>query len=481
MAINAVSSTGKILRASSSGWMSVALPQDPDAIDPAEPATASEIVYNSLTWTLSESATVGQYVTGDWWVYDPGGGITVQSVTPAPNAGVNGSMVNPVSGGQQGFHSSADGYNAELGVTFPLTLNGGDVLLSSVNADEDIQWDGTSIATSTHSFIREVGVLTCVSSIPAADAFRPGYCDRTQTEYTESQIVDANIPSADTTGVTAPSAGAFSTAAERFARGVSRPWMVFVDDWQGRESHPQLHQYNYLREIGSFLSELCCFVCSDYENKDGAIRGLIQLGIDMYYSGLNGDADGDYWVAPVIMAGHFLGDNTMRDCFLGSSMQCTPRDYADFYLMSDMTATTESAHVTPGETYSGHLVGFRNNLGVNREYEHLRPDEWGMASAGANEAWKDDVYRTGIDSHTVVGMALAAQLCGLQGEWGHDATFAYVQRWMIDADIAAEREILDTYYPGGLDYAPTSAMKSSGNAFVDSMFAAHWTEYVWPE
>src|SRR5690606_2419404 len=102
MTINAVNSTGKIIRATETGWVSVALPQEGDP-PPGEQTTASEITYFGVTWTLSSSATVGQYVTGDWWVYDPGGGITVQSVSPAPGSGVNGSMINPVSGGQQGF------------------------------------------------------------------------------------------------------------------------------------------------------------------------------------------------------------------------------------------------------------------------------------------------------------------------------------------------------------------------------------------
>jgi len=439
---------------------------------------ASSVQYFGVTWTFDTDYTVGQFIDGSWWVVDPGDGVTINSVSPAPSSGRNGSMVNPVSGGGQGFHSGANAYNAELSVSFPLSINAGDVLLSSVEKSDNTMWDGTTL-NSTHVFLKEVGVLTVLASPPPVDAFRPSYCDRTQTIYTISQIVADNIPSVSTAGITSPSAGNFASAAERLARGVSRPWMVFVPDWQSRNSHPQLHQNNYHREIGQYLSELCCFVCSDDPNKEAAVHGLIQLGIDHYHAGLNGQATGDFWVAPTIMAGHFLNDLAMKNCFINDVMQCVPRDCADFFLMSDMTATTQSAHIPTGEAYAGHLVGFRNNLALNREYEHLRPDEWVPLTANGDEAWKDDTYRTGTDSHTVVGMALAAQLCGLQSEWAHDATFAYVQRYMIDADVAAERGILDTYYPGGLDYPPTSATKTSRNAFVDSMFNTYWTEYVW--
>jgi hypothetical protein len=46
---------------------------------------------------------------------------------------------------------------------------------------------------------------------------------------------------------------------------------------------------------------------------------------------------------------------------------------------------------------------------------------------------------------------LAARILGLQEEWGHDATFAYVDRWMVE-DHGSDR---------------------SGSGFIDAMWAKY--------
>ena len=451
----------------------------------AQGTTASSVVYNGVTWTFDTDYTVGQFNDGSWWVIDPGTGVTVNSVSPAPSAGVNGSMLNPVSGGSQAFHTDADAYDAGLLVSFPVDLTANDALLSSVEydaLDDPDEWDGNDISGSTHVFVKEVGVLTVLSTAPPADAFRPGYCDPDKTIYTESDIVLANIPSIDTTGITAPSAGTFATAGERIARGCSRPWMLFCSNFSGRETHPTKHMKNYHQFVGEYLSELCCYVCTDYEDKDDAVNGLIQIGIDMYWAGITGSADSSFWITPIIMAGHFLNNSDMLksavtgDIGTDPDLYGTPRDYADFYFYEDRNDTTESSIVPAGQNYmnaavDGRYVFFRNNLAANRGYEHLHPTEWNLTADGATTAGTDRGYRIDQDSQQHIGMAVAAGICNLWDEWNHPATQAYIERWMEVEDFTAERTLVGSGSTGE---------SSSGNNFIDSMYTNHWVSYVNP-
>ena len=418
-----------------------------------------EITQYGITWTFSENVTAGQFVTGDWWILDEGSGVPLTTVFPAPGSGRNGSMLNPVSGGNHPFDNRVRAsYNEALGATFPLDLSAGDSLVSTISrGNETGDWASANIDSKVQ--VKTAAVLTVLDAIPPADAFRPAYTDRTHTIYRTSQIDYDSIPALDTTNITT------THNLDYYERGLERPWMVFVYEWPGRDVHPHQNMKGYHRYIGEFLSEASLMILTDLENKKTLIDRYVQLGIEYYYAGTTGLADSSYYVAPVIISGRFLGNSGMMNAFVNDNILATPRDYPDFYYYADRNDTTTSSIVPAGETWSGHTVFFRNNLAANRGYEHLHPSEWNLTVGGDSESQKDEDYRIGQDTHQHVGMVLAARILDLQTEWNHDPTFDMMDRWVNDADTTAEFNILSQYDSGAV-----KAVNSSRNDFIDAMW-----------
>jgi hypothetical protein len=144
-----------------------------------------------------------------------------------------------------------------------------------------------------------------------------------------------------------------------------------------------------------------------------------------------------------------MGNSTLLNAFLTPGlMRSVPRDYPDFFYWEDdwngagsidpgghNPSNYANISIPEGETYNGFTVFFRNNLGTNREYEHLTPAErtfYGL------DIGSDEAYRTGPDSFTHVSMALSALALDLVTEWNHDATFSYVDRWVFGEGESAE-------------------------------------------
>lgn len=412
---------------------------------PAPLATVTpvnSVTQYGITWTFADTELVGNFVTGDYFVVDDGD-VTVVSVSPEPGGGRNGSMLNPVVGSHHGFDDrTRDGYEPAYGVVFPLQVNGGDALLSSISrGSESGDWAGATIDDKAR--LNTVAVLTIVATVPPANAFRPSYVDRSQTIYTAAQINFSAIPTLDPANYTVERPMSY------YLRGIERPWILFLHEWPGRDIHPHQNMKGYQQRIGEYLSELSLAIMLDTPEREELIRRYVQLGIDYYQIGISGNGDGDYFVAPVIIAGKLLSDDAMLNAFINGVIQSVPRDYPDFYFYADRNDTTVSAIVPAGQTYTGYNVFFRNNLAANRGYEHLDPTEWHLTSKGQSEAQKDETYRNCCDSHPHVGMVLAARMCGLEQQWNHPATFEYIERWMI------------------------GEAQGSRSAFVDSVFL-HW-------
>ena len=443
----------------------------------------SSINKNGVIWTFSAPVTAGQYITGDWWVLDAGGGITVSSVSPTPiysgvdDSGRNGSMLNPSPGDDSPFDGRVRaGYDELLGITFPQAMVGGDALLSTESlSGETVNWAGASIQSKVR--VNKLEVLTVVSSEPPADALRPAYVDRTQTLYRASDIVGV-LPDIDTTSITLPSypASGLGTV-DYYVRGLTRPWVMFVPDFFGNDVHPAQNMNGYHREVSEFLSEAFTMLTTDISTTE-LQNAVTQLGIDYYHNALAVvQFDSSYWRSPILIAGYLLNNAGMLNGYTGSNLFTGSRDFPDFKYFADLNAPATSAFITSGETYSGFTVFFVNNTAANRSYEQLRPDEWTALTVNGQEAWKDDQYRITSDTYPHVGQVLAAQILGLTTNWDHAPTFDMMQRWMVDADPATDKALLDLYYGDEPTnpYTPQLAEKSSQSDFVDDMFAANWS------
>ncbi len=477
--------------------------------DIARPAKVSSIVRNDKTWSFTNPVYAVQYITGDWCLVDTGD-IEVSSVLPAQSVDVNGyvingSMKNPVPGGKQGMHQSQfdsginpitvddETWDAALTASFPIALTAKDSFLSATSrVSSDINnWRGA--VAGKDPILQSVDVLTCSEQAPTKTQLRPAVTDRTGKKYDSADINLDLLPSLDTTGFTFSNYtgwDGYDPGDNEFAyfeRGSSKLFPVWCNDFTGRNIHPMSHMEDYHEQVADFFSEAYLMLCTDFSNteKQQLAINLCQIGIDYYETGLqSASVDSSWWTTPIIVTGHLMGNSEMRNCFASGSMLKVSRDMLDFYYWADRIDSGDaypSAYITPGETYAGYKVYFRNNLALGREHEQLRPDEWTPITVSGDESWKDDNYRTTSDTAPHVGMILAEQAVGLQSYHNHPSTFEMMTRWMVDADPEADKAILDTYYNAPTDtYPPSLAVKSSRITFIDEMWTEHWDNYIWP-
>jgi hypothetical protein len=165
----------------------------------------SSVTKDGVTWTFSQAVPVGQFINGDYYVVGP---VTVTSISPQPQTASpykNGSVLNlPKADGFSGFDQRLnDGvdesgwFNPAHRVYTPISLKAGDTLVSSVSIGTIHTLPEFFGSSSEFNFspVTSVSILTVLSAEPPADAFRPSYCDRSQTIYRGNSIQRSDLPS----------------------------------------------------------------------------------------------------------------------------------------------------------------------------------------------------------------------------------------------------------------------------------------------
>jgi len=152
--------------------------------DSAEPREA--ITQYGITWTFVSPVQAGRFVTGDWWVLGP---VMIRSITPAPAAGRNGSVVNPPAGSHQGYDARIAGFDPSLRAQFPLGLNPGQSLVSTASVERiGERTPHTVRGQYCRGPLRTAVVLTCLKEAPPAGAFRPAYVGTWKELFTRSPL-----------------------------------------------------------------------------------------------------------------------------------------------------------------------------------------------------------------------------------------------------------------------------------------------------
>lgn len=457
--------------------------------------TVTSITWNGITWNFDGPVTSGVFITGDPWFVDNGAQIISQSPvavydfsgtagTP-DSTGRNGSVLNPVTGVNTPFDGRVrnNTYSASEGVTYPITMVAGDALVTTISktAGDLTDWSGNNIGSKVQ--LKTFGILTCLAATPDSDQFRPSPVDRTQTVYRESDIV-GSLPALSSAGAPLPVHAGFGTV-EYFTRGLERPWTHFGFDAFCRDINSADAQFSYHQQMGEFLSEACVMLCTDLATT--LLQNLIiQHGIDSFHVATdpNSFRKGDSstrCITPLI-TGQLLNNTAMLNINTPSLPFTSTRDSENFKFYADLPVNTPSIVVTPPLNWSGHLAQFTKGQNALDPYEQLDPlTEWlDLSDPGVQYGpqWKNESYRIGQDSEQHIGMALAGRILGLETAWNWPATFSYVQRWMIDADVVAEQiTMMAGYVADGLGnpYEPnTVASQSSGSDFVDFFFASQW-------
>ncbi|MBN1962460.1 MAG: hypothetical protein JW841_16115 [Deltaproteobacteria bacterium] len=458
---------------------------------------------SGITWHFTEKVQVGQFITGDYYVVGP---VTIDAITPKPlydnevpqseigncersmrsdQAYIrNGFMLNPPISAKAAYDSGVrNNYDPSLRMHLPVSMKPGDALVSTIsmsisdivdkmlgNSDgptttRDSLASGSNCNSSDYTPIRTAAILTCVDSMLPADTFRPAFVSVAVPThfYQASNIKHTLIPQ-----VTCPSS---LPDADKFIRFVARPWtsMGFFPFDRPAENMP-VYGRETARVVG--ISALM-LMCGLPEAKQHALLyGLIQIGIDRFGMLEAGHTGWDAWGGhhsgykfPIVLAGSLLGDDRM----------------------AAVSSTFSQAHFQEDEQtgygthwYTGYGPLFMGHSGVNTltgdPLDHGSHD-WGPYEHKHPSTWIDDNntsegYRRCCSSLSWVGEALAMRMMHNETNWGHDAWFAYVDRWMTeneDEQVAIIDDKTGTNYTN----ASWARQGQCWDKFVENMWALY--------
>lgn len=413
---------------------------------------ATSVTKNGITWSFGGNYQTGQYVNGDYWVLDTGGGIQVTSVSPSPSGSSNGSVINPAGGSSQGYDGRVDGYNSSLRVSFPRTLSAGQSLVSTQSRNASANsTDMTGAAVQpAHCFIQRAAVLTVVSSVPNANSFRPPFVGTNKPTFLATNLDRSQLMKLPMSGKPAAS---YVTEVAGYFKEV---WLDHKPGWTARMMHPISNMPNYGRDIGVGVSRAACLLLLDYTDAqlEPLLINFVQTGIDLYYTsqlsnnwyGDGGHANGRKW--PILFAGIMLNNSAMK-----SVSRNFGEDDQTYYGTTASRNSGQSKVAYWGRNCSSSYTSSCSGSGT----KDCKP-------SGSNADGCQD-YRNCCTSYTWVGYALAAQLMGAEGVWNHGAFFDYVDRWMgygNDPRVASG----DWVQPGD---AGTAFVKTMWNAYRSSV------------
>ena len=459
-----ISSTGVYTAGNTAGSYTVTVTSVADSSKSAQakvivtaPGTASSITKDGITWTFSQPVPVGQFVTGDYYVVGP---VTITAIDPPPTTSSpyeNGSVMNlPTANGKSGFDSRLnDGtdeswwFDASLRSYPPITLKPGDTLVSSISLAQIHSLPEVMRASDkSASPVSSVSVLTVVSAAPSADAFRPSYCDRSQTVYHAGALQRSLLPS-----LAPPNPSGTPTLAQ-FEALYRRPWIdtnAFLFDAPA-EYMPSYGQHIAFADSYASLLLMLNFSAAQKVN---LTNYFVQYGIDLYgclETGYGWPAFGGHRSGrklPVIFAGILLNDDGMKNASatypnqFGEDMQTV---YVN-QIPGGYTQAWQGATVIYGGHYGVKTDGTPVSAGLYGPYEQLQPVNWPLINGNEQLG---EAYRRCCTSVSWVGEALTVHLMHAENVWNYPAFFDYVDRWMTEDDTQA---VADIKAQTGFDYS----------------------------
>jgi len=134
------------------------------------------ISQHGITWTFNSKVPVGRFVNGDYYVV---GDVTIIFITPKPEEGRNGSVLNlPTHPAKSGFDARVKQrrYDPALRASLPIHMKPGDSLISTISVEKMGELP-TPLRPKDKAVspIRTAAVLTCFAKAVPLDAFRPSY------------------------------------------------------------------------------------------------------------------------------------------------------------------------------------------------------------------------------------------------------------------------------------------------------------------
>jgi hypothetical protein len=465
------------------------------SVTPADPpaGTAASISKDGITWTFSQAVPVGRFVNGDYYVVGP---VTITAISPAPTTSSpyeNGSVKNlPAKNRKSGFDSRLnDGtdqswsFDASLRSYPPISLKPGDSLVSSISlatihSVPEVMRAGDMSASPVGS----VSVLTVLSAAPTADAFRPSYCDRSQTIYHANSLQRNLLPSLAPPTPSDPNAGTPTLAT--FEGYYRRPW---IDTNPFLFDAPADYMPSYGQHIAFADSYASLLLTLNFpaDQKVNLTNYFVQYGIDLYgcvQAGYGWPAFGGHRSGrklPIIFAGILLNNAGMMNVSAAYPNQFG-EDMQTLYIKNLPPAggylqAWQGATVIYGGHYGVNADGTVVSAGLYGPYEQLQPANWPLINPTEQLG---ESYRRCCTSVSWVGEALTIRIMHAENVWNYPAFFDYVDRWMTEDDTQAIAEIKAQ---SGFDYSANWERQGQTRywlqgefpqyTFIDDMWAAY--------
>jgi hypothetical protein len=457
------------------------------------PGAATSISKDGITWTFSQAVPVGQFVNGDYYVVGP---VTITAISPAPTTASpyeNGSVKNlPTANSKSGFDSRLnDGtdqswsFDASLRSYPPISLKPGDSLVSSISlatihSVPEVMRAGDMSASPVGS----VSVLTVLSAAPTADAFRPSYCDRSQTIYHANSLQRNLLPSLAPPTPSDPNAGTPTLAT--FEGYYRRPW---IDTNPFLFDAPADYMPSYGQHIAFADSYASLLLTLNFpaDQKVNLTNYFVQYGIDLYgcvQAGYGWPAFGGHRSGrklPIIFAGILLNNAGMMNVSAAYPNQFG-EDMQTLYIKNLPPAGSylqawQGATVIYGGHYGVNADGTVVSAGLYGPYEQLQPANWPLINPTEQLG---ESYRRCCTSVSWVGEALTIHIMHAENVWNYPAFFDYVDRWMTEDDTQAIAEIKAQ---SGFDYSANWERQGQTRywlqgefpqyTFIDDMWAAY--------
>ena len=435
--------------------------QCPETIPQGETASCDIITQYGVTWAFTTNETVGQFITGDFFVVNDGNVV----VSASPNSCDattcrHGSMVNPTASGVQGHDNRLYNFSIGASVTFPYTMQSNDSLMSTVSwedSDYHTSITGDSVQPA-HGYLKSAAVLTCLATAPPSGAFRPGFSGTTKVLYNVSDVRTSLLRSFPIAGDLEKSTS--ENAISTYANIYKRPWLHYGPDWQGRMLHPTDNMPNYYRESFGFDSEAIMLTHSNDPDKDQLLYSFLQRGIDMASTVKTKTDVVDRMVSKsvLVFTGVMLDDDTI----------------------SSLAAGREISQVYYGTGWAGQTVLWRDKIGL--EYEQATLEQWKDTVVSAGCGCKAEAYRRDSHSWNWVGSALGIRLLGenAMSVYNKPEYFDYIDRWMTEEDKRSEilsecslSQTKDGTQPQCTSYSDYPNSGEAASLFVKNMWRAY--------
>jgi uncharacterized repeat protein (TIGR02059 family) len=417
----------------------------------AGPANVAESVeVAGVTFTFAAARPVGQYANGDWWVLGP---VSITAISPASviqasgtdgdglpftNRRVHGAMLNPgnrvyAPGGlttnnltnptNQGFDTLAVGVS---GMTY---LAGQNVDPGATGAPLAVS-EGTvmkfvSALTGLPPQNRPVGLdmvpLTVVSSIPAADAIRPGISRASKAS--PCRLSQFNLGVFQNLAPTA-SAPTYAQALDWVDRYLEAAYPDFINNnsAKGINNHPE-----YGRDVGNNLHRaMLCLHLSSFtsEQKRTLLSHMAAIADDLVSRAeegaiVLGGGGGNQWKKPVIaLCAAALGSNA-------------PASWLTYLAEDEKFRWAEDSQIF---RVSGFDIGLPRFTGDGRPrsaytYQMLGSAEWGEATSYQPERGGSNwnAFYRDIVAYSLYPGVLAVELTtGAKALWDHPEFWLYM-------------------------------------------------------